>query len=131
MKAESDEGLKDMGVMDFRVKKLPQPYVRFGDITNNGTMDHFDLINNSLHAEYEPDFVFPLPLNIVDFKLIIIRGNGDPAERMVQGRKVGSGNEALINSLRPSDRVIFSNIRVKDASGRILPTNDIIVTVKR
>ncbi len=128
VKAEMDGGLKEMAKTSFRVKKLPTPYVRFGPIKNSGKMDAFDLINNSLIAEYDQDFVFPLPLTVVEFNMVIDKG--EVVERHIVGRKARSEDQALLNSLRPGAIVYLEDILVRDASGRVLPTNNIKITVK-
>lgn len=129
VKADMDDGVKEMARMTFRVKKLPTPYVRFGSVKNSGRMDAFDLINSNLIAEYDPGFVFQLPLTVVDFKLTIQRG-AENIERAITGRKLRQQDEALIRSLRPGAIVNLEDIRVRDASGRVLPANNIKIKVK-
>jgi gliding motility-associated protein GldM len=129
VKAEMDGGVKEMARMTFRVKKLPTPYVRFGSVKNSGRMDAFDLINSSLIAEYDPDFVFQLPLTVVEFKLIVNRGD-DNVDRLISGRKLRQQDEELMRSLKPGTVVYLEDMRVKDASGRVLPANNIKITVK-
>ncbi|MFT5184914.1 MAG: hypothetical protein ACI84C_002049, partial [Flavobacteriales bacterium] len=76
-----------------------------------------------------PDFVFQLPLTVVEFKLIVNRGD-DNVDRLISGRKLRQQDEELMRSLKPGTVVYLEDMRVKDASGRVLPANNIKITVK-
>lgn len=132
VQARMDDGsMKNMGVIDFRVKRLPRPYVRFRDIESSGKLNKADICNGYFTAEYDKNFVFDLPLTVESWTLIVSRNGGQISEKNGRGRMFNPAFCDLINSMRPGDFAYFEDVVVKDVNGDLLPTNNIKVEVKR
>lgn len=132
VKARMENGeTKAMGRLEFRVKRLPKPYVRFGEITNNGKMRKADLKANCLTPEYDKGFVFDLPLTLVSFTLVVQKRDGTWAHKISRTRCLSQDMKTLIDAQRPGSKIYFEDVIVEDVNKSKIPCNSIIVTLRR
>ncbi len=123
---------KNMGVMKFRVKRLPTPYARFNNITGSGRMTPAQIqAQLGLVIAYDPSFVFNAPVYPRGFKMVhLSKSTGDifTYEQTGSG-KFDQGAINFLKNVKRNDRLTFEDISAKDVNDQIHPLNVISITV--
>ncbi|NNE55866.1 MAG: hypothetical protein HKN32_07595, partial [Flavobacteriales bacterium] len=128
--ANLNDASREMGRMKFRVKSLPEPSFRFGKIKTAGQMTTIDIANTCGKAQYADDFLFDLPLSLVEYRIVAIK-DGMRADRMNRGRCLEEENKSFLRALRPGTEFWIEDIKIKDINGRTWEGNPVKVKVKR
>ncbi len=118
-----------MGSMTFVVKKLPTPYASFADIDGQGRIRLSSIKNRKVvKVTYGPNFVFTgLPLNVMGFKVEVIRGMDYKLNERCSGRMLNEKSiEFFKRKLRRNDAIYISDIVVQDVSGSRVKIKGII-----
>jgi gliding motility-associated protein GldM len=115
--ASMDNGEKrNMGVMSFRIKRLPKPVAKIGEIIGEGRMSkgEFD-VQNTLQGFYE-NFDFGGTCKIISFDMAY-EANGTIGTTSVKGCSIES-LKPIFKKLRKNSKVYFENIKAIGADGK-------------
>ncbi|WP_306643088.1 gliding motility protein GldM [Sanyastnella coralliicola] len=128
VEAEIDGGYKEMGKQEFRVKPLPKPSARFGDVANSGVMTKAAFKVNYVIGEYGDDFVFNLPLRVTSFTLAYPK-DGVRVEKPIPGRQIPRDLWDLIDRIPRNTIVTIEDIIVKGNDGVEHEVSPIIIKI--
>jgi len=124
--------MKNMGKMNFRVKRLPKPYARFGEITTSGRMSKAVVdAQLGLVVSYDPSFLFNIVATTKSFNIVVIHPNRDSEDTAQKG--TGRFTEETIDfikkKVKKGDRLLFENIRAEDVNKVVHDLSPISITV--
>ena len=107
---------RNMGVMTFRVKRIPKPLAKVGAITSEGRMSkgEFD-VQQAVFAYYE-NFDFEAKCQVISFDMSYFVG-GASATESVKGNLLGQKVKDIYKRLKRNDRVYFENIKAVGPDG--------------
>ncbi|KAA3649980.1 MAG: gliding motility protein GldM [Bacteroidetes bacterium] len=120
--AEVDGGSQNMGQMEFRVKKIPDPIGKIGGQTG-GTIRKAQLqAAATVRAELE-NFDFDVKAEVVSYSISYVK-RGLLATEDINGGNLTNLVKDVIRDARVGDRIYFDNIkaRLPDGTTRTLPT---------
>jgi len=119
---------RNMGVMSFRVKRVPKPVARIGKITIDGIMsrDKFEA-ERGIFAHYE-DFEFNVVCKIISFEMSY------PAKGLylnvpVKGNNITDELHKIYNKLKRNDNVRFEKIVAVGPDGIAVILNPLTIKV--
>lgn len=119
---------RSMGSMSFRVKRIPKPVAKIGNITGSGTMSKGEL--NSvigIIANYE-NFDFNATSKVVSYDMTYI-ANGVSNTKTVTGNIIDQSLKSIFERLRKNDKVYFENIKAVGPDGAVVGLNPITIRV--
>jgi gliding motility-associated protein GldM len=107
---------KSMGTINFRVKKIPKPYAKFGDLTESGTMSKNAVsVQMGLIAFYE-NFDFNITPKVKSFTMTIFTPNG-PIDLNSSNNLFTEEMKVQLKQVRKNQRIMFENIRAVGPDG--------------
>ena len=108
---------KSMGRMNFRVKRLPKPYARYGEITTSGRMTVAQIqAQLGLVVAYDPSFLFNIVATTKSFDIVLIQGRDVFMQHQDGTGKFNDETERFMHKAKRGDRLIFENIKAKDVN---------------
>ena len=115
-----DGELMQMPGQDFKVKDMPQPYARVKNIQNEGTMSINTLkVQGGIIAEYDPDFVFDLPVRVTSFDVEYQSRAGAWLVKPVSGYRFDETLKTVIfPSITRGRKVYFTHIKARNSIGQ-------------
>lgn len=119
---------RSMGTMSFRVKRIPKPVAKIGNITGSGIMSKGEL--NSvigIIANYE-NFDFNAISKVVSYDMTYI-ANGVSNTKSVTGNVIDQPLKSIFERLRKNDKVYFENIKAVGPDGAVVGLNPITIRV--
>ena len=127
--AKDEKGKKvDLGTQEFRVKQVPDPVVRIGDITG-GKVDKEVLLSIGRVMAVMKDFDFEgFNYTIESFTVSTYRGTF--IDKVNRGPRFSGEVIDLISSAQSGQRIQFQDICVKDPKGEIRNVGSINVQIK-
>ena len=116
--AEIDGKRKNMGAMEFRVKRVPDPIASLPGLSKQGKIKKNQLTANStkLIAEMK-DFDFDLKFRVTGFT-IAATYKGNFVEKKTRGAKLTDEMKELIKDLQRGSTVFITNISAKGPDGK-------------
>lgn len=121
--------VRSMGAMPFRVKRLPKPYAKIGQVNASGRMRKELLkAHGKIIVEYSPDFMFNLTARVVSYRMTVIRGSF-VTDIDVRGGRFNREIKDVLDRLRRGDRVIFEWIKAKGDDDHVHELNPIYVVI--
>ncbi|MGE0636290.1 MAG: gliding motility protein GldM [Bacteroidia bacterium] len=121
---------KSMGKMNFRVKRLPKPYARFGEITTSGRMQKGTVdAQLGLVVSYDPSFLFNIVATTKSFDIVLIQGRDVFTHHQEGSGKFTEETERFVKKAKRGDRLIFENIKAKDVNDVVHDLSPISITV--
>ncbi len=119
---------RNMGTMSFRVKSIPKPTAKIGELTGDGRMSRDKLANVlGVIANYE-NFDFKANCKITSFD-ISYTVNGIFVTESVQGNMIPSKMKTIFNRLKKNDRVLFENMIAVGPDGVAVKVNAVTVRI--
>lgn len=119
---------KNMGTIAFRVKNLPKPVARIGELTEDGKMAKNLLIaQQGIRAFYE-GFDFPAIPNVDEFT-VTAYVRGVPVSKTIRGYLFPEDLKTMWAGLRRGDKVFFEEIKAKGPDGRARKISSICITI--
>lgn len=119
---------RNMGTMSFRVKDVPSPSAKFGNLTSSGKMDKNKIITQHGLIAYYPSFDFLATAKVVSFKMSIV-GNGVSEEITTNGNMLTQPMKDRLQRLRKNERLIFEEIIAVGPNGKQVPLNELVIKV--
>ncbi len=106
------------GDKEFRIKRLPDPYARLGNITVDGKMSKSEICAQpGLKGEYDKDFPFNLVCQIISFKVTHVQKDGTVIPLSNSGQRFEKQIKALLCASERGDRIYFEHIRARGKDG--------------
>ena len=109
---KTNEGDAVTGQMEFRIARIPDPYLFIGPKKGGGAQKAL-LANQSGVIARNPDFVFDLRYKVVGFDMIYAPRSGPVISTSTQGNKFSDEQKTVLGRLRGGDRLFFSNVKVR------------------
>jgi gliding motility-associated protein GldM len=101
---------KSMGTISFRVKRIPKPKARFGDITENGTMSKSQASGQlGLIAQYD-NFEFNIVSKVKSFRMVVLSATGS-IELTSNSNMLTPEMKQQIQLLKRNTRIMFEDIQ--------------------
>lgn len=131
--AEMDTGTREMGRMNFRVKSLPEPSVRFRGEKNKVKGSKMEILKSSIRPEYDPDFLFQMPLELVSYKVVLLKRSGESFERIGKNPRLELDPQVgpFVDGAKTTDDMWIEEVRVRDVNGKVWHCNTIRVDITR
>lgn len=102
-----------LGIKTFRVKRIPDPTVRFGGL-NGGTITKTQLLQNGGGLQIIlPNFEFEASCELVGYELNVVAKDGDVVICNARSGALPEGCIKFIESMPDSSRVFFDDIKIK------------------
>ncbi|MEM9023591.1 MAG: gliding motility protein GldM [Bacteroidota bacterium] len=127
-----DGQLRNMGNMEFRVRRLPKPYATVGGISTSGRMSKNELIaHGKVRIIYEPDFPFDLKAKVRTYKVTILRRNGmAPGVDVIRGGTFTREIKEMIRGMRTGEKILFEEIKAVGEDGVAHEMGVISITIQ-
>ena len=127
---EANGSNRQFAAKQFRVKKLPTPYVRIDRIKGSGEMTKGQICAVSgLIAEYAEDFPFDLSCRVVSYEVTHVQRNGTVIVHKNQGQNFEEDVKALLCASRRGDKIYFEHIRARGPDG-VRPLSPLSIKIK-
>ena len=122
---------RNMGTVQFRVRRVPRPTAKFASLTMDGTLSQAEIVGTSgIIANYE-NFIYEgkAKCKVVSFTMSII-SNGTVEDYQGKSNMIDDvkGLSARLKKLRRGERVMLSDIRVLGPDG--IPVSASGLTIK-
>lgn len=119
---------RNMGTMSFRIKRVPKPTAKFGELTESGNMaKNVVAIQKGLIAYY-PDFQFAATPKVTSFRMTII-SSGTVEEFTSTGPMLTQAMINRLQKLKKNERVAFEEINAVGPDGISVRISPITIKV--
>jgi hypothetical protein len=122
--AKIDGSVKEMGTSNFRVKHVPKPEVRLGDLQSSKVKPEKIKTYLSL-TTFLDDFVYDVRYEILSFQFTYAPKNNSLIIKSGIGAKLTTDMTKLLNMAKNGDVYYFDEIQVKGPGGEIFKINNI------
>jgi gliding motility-associated protein GldM len=119
---------RNMGTMSFRVRRVPKPVAKIGQITTEGKMSKSEFNVLQIISAYYENFEFNAQCKVLSYDMIYTVG-GTSGSKSVVGNTIDQSLKDLFSKLRRNDRVYFENIKAKGPDGISVPLSPIKLKV--
>lgn len=109
---------KNMGNMEFRVKKIPTPVPEIAG-QSSGSVNKNRLANTAGIIAKMENFEFDVRVLVDSYMFTYVAANGLSREIPVKGPRFTQEVKNIINRLKPGSRVTFENIKAKMPDGEL------------
>lgn len=124
---------KNIGSMDFRVKKVPKPDSYLGSISSTDNVvsksQFIAGLNSGLRLGYGADVPIVFPFKVLSFEIEYSVGAAQGRPIVCSGTKISATDIDILSKLRPGASVTFRKIRGIGPSGAEW-CNPIVLTIK-
>lgn len=128
-----DQGLKQVGTQEIRVKMIPDPVAEVGGRSSSfmepsNRMKVYPGINASMKA-----FDFDVKFLVTSFDFTYLQKRQDPIGPLTVNGPMFSSNKAvadLIAKCKPGDKIFLENIKARGPDGVTRSLNAIIITIQ-
>ena len=107
---------KNMGTMSFRVKRVPRPIAKIGNITDAGMMSKGEFDAQSNIQAYYDNFDFQATSRVTSYDMSY-EANGVVATISVKGNTINDGLKTIYKKLRKNSKVYMENIKAVGPDG--------------
>ncbi|MDR2913498.1 MAG: gliding motility protein GldM [Tannerella sp.] len=116
--ANTDGSSRSMGTTNFRVKRVPDPYVEIGAGIRGGRKTKVELMANpAVFAKMPEDFVYELRWRVMSYRVIFVIRGTEEAPVAVQGGAFSDALKSRINSAPSGTSIYFEDIRIQSPAG--------------
>lgn len=116
--ATLDGERKNMGSMEFRVKRIPTPVPEIAG-KNSGSVNKNRLANTAGIIAKMENFEFDVRVVVDSYMFTYVAANGLSREVPVKGPRFTDDVKNIIKKLKPGSRVTFENIKAKMPDGEL------------
>ncbi len=124
---------KNVGTMEYRVKKVPKPTTYFGTSTpfdSYVSLSQFRAnIDAGLRLGYDADAIISLPFNVISYEIEAEVQGGAKKPIKVNGGKIPPADQAFLRNLRPGASVTIRSV-VGSSKGGQFRAAGISLTIK-
>ena len=108
--------VKNLGGLDFRVKRVPSPTAKIGNTDGGPISKNILLAAGGIIPNMPEDFEFDLNFDIVSYSFSVVRG-GDIFSRDGRGNALTPEMKTIIGNAKRGERVWIDNISAKGPDG--------------
>jgi gliding motility-associated protein GldM len=108
--------VKNLGALDFRVKRVPSPTAKIGNTDGGPIGKNILLAAGGIIPNMPEDFEFDLNFEIVSYSFSVVRG-GDIFSRDGRGNALTEEMKNIIRNSKRGERVWIDNISAKGPDG--------------
>lgn len=129
--ATLDNGEKrNMGSQTLRIKRIPTPFAKFGDMTTSGSMDKNKMTTPQGLIAYYADFGYAAIPKVISYKMSVIGSGNIVEEYPATSNMLTAAMKARLQKLKKNDRVIFEDIVGMGPDGLPVKLSALLVKVK-
>ncbi len=114
--AKIDGKIKNLGGMDFRIKRVPNPTAKIGNTDGGVINKNILLAAGAIIPNMPEDFEFNLNFEILSYTFLVSRG-GDITTREIRGNILPQDVKNIISGMKRGERVWFENIIARGPDG--------------
>ena len=114
--AKVDGKVKNLGGMEFRIKRVPSPIAKIGNTDGGIINKNILLAAGAIIPNMPEDFEFNLNFEILSYTFLVSRG-GDISTRDIRGNVLPQDVKSIINGMKRGERVWFENIIARGPDG--------------
>jgi gliding motility-associated protein GldM len=119
---------RNMGVQTLRIKRVPKPYAKFGELIESGRMNKNIIEIQKGLVAYYADFPFKATPKITTFKMTVISGN--LAEDFESNSNMLSDKMVTrLKKLKKNERVLFEEIKGLGPDGILVAMSPLTIRV--
>lgn len=122
--AEVDGSRKNMGSMEFRVKRIPTPIPTIAGKTSGAVPKGKLAATAGIVAKME-NFEFDVRVVVSSYKFVYTQANGLAKEISGKGPRFNDKVKSILRQLKSNARVTFEEIKVKMPDGEIRPLSPV------
>lgn len=126
--AELNGKMQRMGVMEFRVKFVPNPVAKVNNQTDGG-ITRSDLLAQSAVIPLLENFDFELFFQVTSFTMVKLSKGRDPERENSTTNRITPAMKDIIKNARIGDIIIFEAIRAKGPDGNPRALNPVSLTL--
>jgi len=119
---------RNMGVMTFRVKRVPKPVAKVGKITDEGRMTKGEFDIQQAVLAYYDNFDFQANCKVVSYDMSYFVGTTS-GTKSVKGNSIDGDLKNIYKKLRRNDKVFFENIKAQGPDGIIVSLSPLTIKV--
>jgi gliding motility-associated protein GldM len=119
---------KSMGTISFRVKRIPKPVAKIGNITNMGVMSKGEFSSQVGMIAYYENFEFKATCKVLSFDMSYIV-NGVNVTKQVTGNSIDNTLKAIYDRLKKNDKVYFENIKAIGPDKQVVSLSSLTLKV--
>ena len=108
--------VKNLGGLDFRVKRVPSPIAKIGNTDGGPIGKNILLAAGGIIPNMPEDFEFDLNFDIVSYSFSVVRG-GDIFSRDGRGNALSEEMKTIIRNAKRGERIWIDNISAKGPDG--------------
>lgn len=118
---------KNVGTMEYRVKKVPKPSTFFGtSTTSDSYISKSQLLasmNAGLRLGYDQDAIITVPFTVISYEILISVPNGQSKPIKVTGAKPSAADQNLLRTLKAGTSITFREIKGTSRGGQVRGSN--------
>ncbi len=119
---------KNMGTMTFRVKSVPKPVAKLGNITDNGKMSKGEFDAQTTLQAYYDNFQFNATCKVTSYDMSY-EANGVIATMTINNNLITQEQKNTFKKLRKNSKVYFENIKAVGPDGKTVPLSGLNIRV--
>ena len=126
--ATVDGKMKNFGSREFRVKRVPSPIAKIGNVDGGPINKNVLLASGAIIPNMPEDFEFDLNFNIISFSFAMVRG-GDLISRVGRGNVFSDEMKNIVRTAKRGEKVWIDEIIAKgpDGANRRLNSINLII----
>jgi hypothetical protein len=128
--ALADRGTQSLGSQVFRVKRVPDPQARLGNLATGKRAKQEILTNPLVVAKMDEGFVFNLVWTIQSFQISIIERGMESASTQVQGNQLPASIVTAIRNAAPKTVIQITGIRASSPGLPPRTLNDLMISIR-
>ncbi len=119
---------RNMGVMTFRVKRIPKPVAKIADITDEGLMTKGNFQGQKFIYAYYENFDFSATCKVVSFEMSYF-SKGLYFNEVVKGNQITEALHTIYNKQARFSKIRFENIKAVGPDGAIVKLSPLTLKV--
>ncbi len=120
---------RNMGTMSFRVKRIPKPLAKVGNIMAEGSLTREELLKEKGVFTYYEDFDFNVVCKVTSFE-IVYPSQGLQLSLKGEGNRITEEMQAVFKKLKKNDKIRFENIKSVDPAGQPMNLSPLTIKIK-
>jgi gliding motility-associated protein GldM len=118
---------RNMGVQQLRIKRIPKPVAKIGNIVESGKMSKGEFDAQSVVQAYYENFGFNATCKVTSYDMAY-EVNGVVGSLTVTNNNLADAKK-IYKQLRKNSRVYFENIKAVGPDGLIVPLSPLVIRV--
>lgn len=120
---------RNMGTIPFRVKRIPKPLAKVGEVTGEGSMTRDKLIQQKGVFTFFDNFEFNVVCKVTSFE-VVYSSKGLQTPIKGNGNKITDEMTNAFKQLKRNDKVRFENIKSVDPTGAPISLSPLTIKIQ-